>query len=90
MYALPDSEPAKPGLLRVPSGEGTEIEAELWSLTGNAFGAFVATLPPPMCIGNVKLADGRIVKGFLVESVAVDMAQDISRYGGWRGFVTAQ
>ncbi|WP_193367781.1 allophanate hydrolase [Pelagibius marinus] len=90
LYALPDSEPAKPGLLRVQPGRGTEIEAELWSLTEEAFGAFVAALPPPMCIGNVKLVDGRLVKGFLVESVAVDMAHDISQFGGWRGFVAAQ
>lgn len=90
LYALPDSVPAKPGLLRVSPGEGAEIDAELWSLTENAFGILVASLPPPMCIGNVKLADGRLVKGFLVESVAVDMAQDISKFGGWRSYVTAQ
>jgi allophanate hydrolase len=51
------------------------------------FGRFVAAVPPPLSIGSIKLADGRVVKGFLVEAEAVNGAQDISKFGGWRSFV---
>jgi allophanate hydrolase len=37
----------------------------------------------------VQLADGRMVKGFLVEAEAVSGARDISAFGGWRAFVAA-
>jgi len=51
------------------------------------FGRFTAAVPPPLSIGSVRLADGRWVKGFLVEAEAVNGARDISGFGGWREFV---
>ena len=51
------------------------------------FGKFVAAIPPPLSIGTVRLADGRSVKGFIVEAADVDGARDISAFGGWRAFV---
>jgi len=85
LYALPASTPPKPGLLRVAAG-GAAIEVEVWSLEPEAFGRFTASVPPPLSIGSVKLADGRLVKGFLVEAAAVDGARDISSFGGWRNY----
>jgi hypothetical protein len=35
-----------------------------------------------MSIGTLRLADGRTVKGFLVEADAVSGAADISSFGG--------
>ena len=55
----------------------------------DGFGRFIAAIPPPLSIGSLKLADGRLVKGFLVEAEAVASARDISAYGGWRAFVAA-
>ena len=52
-----------------------------------AFGHFVAAVPWPMSIGTIMLADGRTVKGFLVEAQATIGARDISEFGGWRAFV---
>ena len=43
----------------------------------------------PLSIGSVNLADGRSVKGFLVEAEGVMGARDITNYGGWRAFVAA-
>jgi allophanate hydrolase len=40
-----------------------------------------------MAIGTVRLADGRSVKGFLVEPAAINGARDISAFGGWRAFM---
>jgi allophanate hydrolase len=87
LYALRGTAPAKPGLLRVEAGLGAAIEVEVWALATEAFGGFVANVPPPMSIGTVRLADGSAVKGFLVEPQATIGARDISEYGGWRAFL---
>ena len=63
---------------------GAAIELEVWALPADGFGRFVAAVPAPLSIGTVTLADGRSVKGFLVEAEAIAGARDISRFGGWR------
>jgi allophanate hydrolase len=50
-------------------------------------GGFVAAVPPPLSIGTLTTADGRKVKGFLVEAEAASGARDISAFGGWRAFM---
>lgn len=87
LYALSGTNPAKPGLLRVESGKGHRIAVEVWALPTEAFGGFVAAVPSPLSIGTIALADGRRIKGFLVEAEAIASAQDISTYGGWRAFL---
>jgi allophanate hydrolase len=74
-------------MLRVAAGAGSSIAVEVWTLSAAAFGKFVAAIPPPLSIGTVRLADGRGVKGFIVEPADVGGARDISGYGGWRAFV---
>jgi allophanate hydrolase len=86
LFLLPGA-PAKPGLLRVDGG-GAAIAVELWALPADEFGRFVARVPPPLAIGTLTLADGRAVKGFLVEAAATAGARDISAFGGWRAFMT--
>src|SRR5450432_887596 len=87
LYAL-STTPPKPGMLRVEAGTGSSIKLEVWALPAAAFGEFVAAIPPPLSIGTVRLADGRGVKGFIVEPAAVNGARDISTFSGWRAFVT--
>ena len=89
LYAL-DTTPPKPGMLRIGAGAGSAIKLELWALSAASFGKFVAAIPPPLSIGTIRLADGRGVKGFMVEPAAVNGARDISSFGGWRAFVTKQ
>ena len=86
LYAL-DTTPAKPGMLRVGTGTGASIALEVWALSAAAFGTFVAAIPPPLSIGTVRLADGRGVKGFIVEPADISGARDISAFGGWRAFM---
>jgi allophanate hydrolase len=86
LYAL-DTAPPKPGMLRVEAGSGSSIELEVWALPAAAFGRFVAAIPPPLSIGTIRLADGRGVKGFIVEPADVGGARDISKFSGWRAFV---
>ena len=86
LYAL-GTTPPKPGMLRVEPGTGSPIELEIWALPAAAFGEFVAAIPPPLSIGTIRLADGRGVKGFIVEPAGINGARDISASGGWRAFM---
>ncbi|BCG92732.1 allophanate hydrolase [Mesorhizobium sp. 131-2-1] len=86
LYELAGQATPKPGLIRVGSG-GTAIEVEVWRLCADAFGRFVAAIPPPLGIGTIDLDDGTSAKGFLAETAGLLAATDISAYGGWRNFV---
>jgi allophanate hydrolase len=79
------TDPPKPGLQRV-ADEGAAIEGELWRLPAAGFASFVAGLPAPMAIGQVTLEGGRSVSGFLCEAVALDGAEEITAFGGWRAY----
>ncbi|MBV9672400.1 MAG: allophanate hydrolase [Verrucomicrobia bacterium] len=85
LFAMRGTNPSKPGLVR--TREGSTIEIEIWELSYEAFGSFVAEVPSPLTIGTILLADGESVKGFLCEAIALDGAQDISEFGGWRKFL---
>jgi allophanate hydrolase len=86
LYALPTT-PPKPGMLRIEASTGSSIELEIWALPAGSFGKFVAAVPPPLSIGTIRLADGRGVKGFIVEPADINGAREISAFGGWRAFV---
>ena len=88
LYALPGTVPPKPGLLRVADGTGGPVEVEVWALDEAGFGAFVAAIPAPLGIGTLRLDDGTNPKGFLAEPVALEGAEDVTAYGGWRAYVT--
>ncbi|MGW0582704.1 allophanate hydrolase, partial [Streptomyces sp. NPDC002920] len=79
--------PPKPGLEHVGEG-GTEIEAEIWRLPAEGLGRLLSSLPRPMTLGRVELADGSSVPGFLCEPNALTNAEDITRYGGWRSYLS--
>jgi allophanate hydrolase len=85
LYAL-DTVPPKPGLVHAPGDNAHAIEVEIWELTREAFGSFVAQIPAPMTIGMSKLADGSLVKGFSCEPYALQGAREISQFGSWRAF----
>lgn len=89
LYVLPDTVPAKPGLIRAKGYTGAGIEIEIWSLSPEAFARFSAAIPAPLGIGKITLDDGGIVSGFLCEAYAIEGAQDITAHGGWRGFLAA-
>jgi allophanate hydrolase len=85
LYAL-ETVPPKPGLVHTPGEAAHAIEVEIWELTREAFGAFVAQIPAPMTIGMTRLADGSLVKGFACEPYALKGAREISQFGSWRAF----
>lgn len=88
LFAL-NTEPPKPGLLRVAT-RGAAVTGELWRLPFAALGPFLAALPQPMALGQVRLADGSLHTGFLCEAVAVESARDITAYGSWPAYLTAE
>jgi len=90
LYALANTTPPKPGLVRVAEDAGEGIELEVWSMGPREFGSFVAEVPPPMTIGTATLDDGTTVKSFLCEPGALAGAQEITHLGGWRAFLSAK
>ncbi len=85
LYAIANSTPPKPAL--VHSENGAAIKVEVYELGMAEFGSFTAEVPAPLAIGNVTLADGTSVKGFVSEPRATTGAQDITDLGGWRAFI---
>lgn len=88
LYALPGGPPHRPGLVRVQEG-GASIEVEIWALSIEHYGSFVAGIPAPLGIGSVVLADGRTTQGFICEQYAVSGAEDITHHGGWRAYLAS-
>jgi allophanate hydrolase len=89
LFALPNQIVPKPGLLRTPDSDGVAVEIEVWRLSPEGFGRFVAAVPPPLGIGTITLADGTSAKGFLAEPAGLRGATDISHFGGWRAFAAS-
>lgn len=89
LYALANTVPPKPGLARVSSG-GSAIEVEVWELTTEGFGQFMKGVPTPMTIGTLVLEDGSKVHGFGCEPIALEGANDITEFGGWRAYLRSK
>ncbi|WP_435945125.1 allophanate hydrolase [Dryocola sp. BD586] len=85
LYALANTQPAKPGLVR--GQEGQPIVVELWDIPQARFGEFVAEIPAPLGIGTLTLANGESVKGFICEPSALADATDITAWGGWKAWL---
>lgn len=83
LYAMPTT-PPKPAL--VHDASGSAIEVEIYELSTEAFGRFVAEIPAPLAMGTVTLADGAEIKGFVAEPRALQGAEDITKFGGWRAY----
>ena len=85
LYALANTSPPKPGLVRAMTA-GKPIEVELWDVPLEKFGSFVAEIPAPLGIGSLELEDGRVVRGFICEPIGLQGAHDITSFGGWRAY----
>ncbi|MET0791152.1 MAG: allophanate hydrolase [Polyangiaceae bacterium] len=89
LYALANTVPPKPGLVRVSAG-GSAIEVEVWELSTEGFGQFMKGVPAPMTIGTLVLEDGSKVHGFGCEPIALEGATDITEFGGWRAYLRSK
>jgi len=89
LYALPGTQPAKPGLVRAAGAvtQGAAIAVEVYDMPMDTLGSFLAGIPAPLGLGRIELADGRWVNGFICEPCALEGAEDISAWGGWREYL---
>jgi len=90
LYALPGTQPPKPGLVREEGFRGPGIEVEVWAIPENEFGSFVAAVPAPLGIGSATLENGEVVKCFICEPYALKDATEITHFGSWRAFLAIQ
>lgn len=88
LYALEGTMPPKPGLVRDMDFRGPGIEVEVWAVPENQFGGFVAAVPAPLGIGSAVLDDGETVKCFICEPYAIAGASEITRFGGWKHYLS--
>jgi allophanate hydrolase len=88
LWALAGMSPPRPGLTRTAEDDPAAgaIEAEVWALPEVAFARLTASIPAPLSIGTVELADGTAPKGFLAEAAGTKGALDITAVGGWRRY----
>ena len=88
LYALGGARPARAGLVRV-SAEGRVIEVEVYRLPRAEVGDLLATVPPPLALGSVRLISGELVHGFVCEAIGIEDARDISNCGSWRSYLAS-
>jgi hypothetical protein len=88
LYALEGTMPPKPGLVRDREFRGPGIEVEVWAIPEDRFGGFVADVPAPLGIGSAVLEDGETVKCFICEPYAIAGATEVTRFGGWRNYLS--
>ncbi|NCV06736.1 MAG: allophanate hydrolase [Betaproteobacteria bacterium] len=87
LYALADTVPPKPGLIRVPPGTGACIAIEIWEMPLSSYGSFVSQIPSPLGVGQISTRDNELIQGFLCESLAIEGSKDITAYGGWKAYL---
>lgn len=86
LFALAGGPPQRPGLLRDEDAT-TRIDVEVWSLPESSFGSLLESIPPPLGLGKIQLADGRWVNSFICEPWGIQTGEDISSLGSWRSYL---
>jgi gamma-glutamylcyclotransferase (GGCT)/AIG2-like uncharacterized protein YtfP len=79
-----------PGMLRATPGDGSSIELEIWEVSEAGLVQILEQEPPGLTLGRVQLAAGEEVWGILAEPYLVEDRPEITRYSGWRGYLTSQ
>lgn len=85
-FALANTTPPKPGLLREERFAGPGIDVEVWAMPLRNFGSFVALVAPPLGIGSVFLEDGSKELGFICEPYGLEGAEEITSFSGWKNW----
>jgi allophanate hydrolase len=87
LFALPGGPPTRPGLTR--TADGVAIEVEVYDVPSAHVGSFLAGIPQPLGLGQLELASGEWVTGFICEPCGIENAEDVSSYGGWRSYIAS-
>lgn len=86
LFSIGDRHPA---MLRVAAG-GASVALELWEIPAAGIASVLRSEPSGLCIGKVALADGGEALGVLGEPWLCAKAPEITRHGGWRGYLAAR
>jgi AGZA family xanthine/uracil permease-like MFS transporter len=78
-----------PGMYKVDSG-GASIAGELYAVPTGVLLKVIEGEPPGLYRGPVELADGRVVPGILFDEQAAKKHPDITKHGGWRGYLDSK
>ena len=81
LYVLPDGK--RPAMVR-DEPEGDAIAVEVWEIPSAEVGSLLVAIPAPLGLGQIELADGRWVTGFICEAGGLGAATEITAWGGWR------
>lgn len=76
LYQL-NATPVKPGMIRDETN-GTYVEVDIYDIPVANLGQFMKQVKTPLSIGEIELADGQWVKGFVCEPYGVKHGEDIS------------
>lgn len=87
LFALPGGPPMRPGLVR--ADDGVAIEVEVYDVPTVHVGSFLAGIPQPLGLGQLELASGEWVTGFICEPCGLAGATEVSSFGGWRGYIAS-
>ncbi len=87
LFALPGGPPMRPGMMRTE--DGVAIEVEVYEVPKVHVGSFLTGIPKPLGLGQIELASGEWVTGFICEPCGIDGATDVSSFGGWRGYIAS-
>ena len=90
LYALANTTPPKPGLVREPGFQGPGIEVEVWGMPAQNLGSFLALIPAPLGLGTLTLDDGTTATGFICEPAGLAGAKEITELGGWRAYLASR
>jgi gamma-glutamylcyclotransferase (GGCT)/AIG2-like uncharacterized protein YtfP len=75
-----------PAMIRTP-GEGGAVGVEVWEVPADALADILSKEPAGLTIGKVRLSDGSEVLGVLGEPFLVEGRDEITEFGGWRGYL---
>ncbi len=88
-YRLFSIEDRHPAMIRVAAA-GAAVAVEVWAVPPEGIAAILQREPPGLCIGKVRLADGREVLGVLGEPLLCEGQREITAFGGWRAYLAAR
>ena len=88
-YRLWSIDDRYPGMLRTGQGNGAAIELEIWEVDELGLMRILQQEPPGLTLGRILIEAGDELLGILAEPYIVEGMQEITVYGGWRGYLLA-
>ena len=88
-YRLWSIDDEYPAMIRIKEG-GVSVTVEVWELPVLGLFMVFQQEPPGLCLGMVKLNDGKQALGILGEPYLCEGKKEISAFGGWRAYLESK